>query len=272
MKRLLVFIVPAVILLCLYLAIDTGGAGTSAASVKPKQQELVNNIELAHVGSGVREQLIVHTGYTVSFNPDWNIANWVAYELTSSETEGAGERRGKFMPDPDVEGDPVLHSDYTNSGYDRGHLAPAADMKWSEEAMTESFYTTNICPQNHNLNSKSWERLEAQVREWAKEFGNIYICTGPIVGNADSTIGCDRKIVVPQAFYKALVATRDGEWYAIAFRMENVSEGSKKELSHFVRTVDEIERMTGIDMFCNLPDSIESLIESEYDLRDWGLQ
>lgn len=272
MKKLFVFIVPAVILLCIYLSVDDGAKASGDDVKQSDTEQVIPEIEYALVGSGVREQIIVHKGYTVSFNPDWNIANWVAYELTADETVGVEERRDKFMPDPDVATDPVQHSDYTNSGLDRGHLAPAGDMKWSETAMNESFYTTNICPQNHNLNTKSWKRLEEQVRDWAQSFGNVYICTGPIVENTDSTIGRDHSIVVPQAFYKAVLVKTGDEWHAIAFRMENRSEDTKKELPHFVRTVDEIERMTGIDLFYNLPDSVESDIEREYDLRDWGLQ
>lgn len=94
--------------------------------------------------------------------------NWVAWELTRQETTGNEERKSKFLPDPDLPEPRVEHSDYTHSGYDRGHMAPAADMKWSEKAMQESFYMSNICPQNQKLNRDDWGDLENECRTWAK--------------------------------------------------------------------------------------------------------
>ena len=95
---------------------------------------------------GRTEQIIKHTGYTVSYNEDWKIPNWVAYELTAAEVQGDEPRSNKFVPDPDVWGETATNFDYKGKGYDRGHMAPAADMKWSRKAMKESFYYSNILP------------------------------------------------------------------------------------------------------------------------------
>ncbi len=116
-----------------------------------------------------------HIGYTVDFNPDWHIPNWVAYELTSEELVGDQPRATDFTPDPAFGNDSPTTHDYTESGFDRGHMAPAGDMKWSEQAMNESFYTSNICPQNHNLNKGDWNDLEQKVRYWARKHGRIYV-------------------------------------------------------------------------------------------------
>lgn len=234
-------------------------------------EDIPEQLEYARIPGDRDEQLLLHTAFTVSFNRSWNIPNWVAYEFSSEETRGDEERLTSFSPDPLVK-DPVQHYDYSNSGYDRGHMAPAADMKWSAEAMAESFYTTNICPQNHNLNTKSWNNLEIHVRYLARRSDCLYVCTGPVVENTDQTIGRDHKIVVPQAFFKVLLKQDNGEWKAIGFVMENKSEGTKLGIAHFARTIDEIERQTGIDFFYNLPDSVEDEIEAGYDLRDWNLQ
>ena len=124
--------------------------GTSA---RGQAKQITNKYELPQLVAKRSQQLIEHTAYTVSYNPDWLIPNWVAYELTREETYGECPREKKFSPDPLAKGVPVLHKDYSNSGYDRGHMAPAGDMKWSAQAMRESFYTTNICPQNRSNNA-----------------------------------------------------------------------------------------------------------------------
>ena len=108
-------------------------------------------------------QVIRHTGYTVSYNAETKIPNWVAWTLTPERFEETVSRYDKFLPDPEV-AHPVTTEDYKRSGYDRGHLCPAADNKWDEQAMRESFYMTNVCPQDHNLNRGDWKELEEACR------------------------------------------------------------------------------------------------------------
>ena len=126
------------------------------------------------------ETIITHTGYTVSYNHHYKTPNWVAWELTRQETTGEEGRTNQFLPDPSLPEPRVETSDYTHSGYDRGHMAPAADMKWSKQAMKESFYMSNICPQNRKLNRDDWGDLEESCRKWAKKYGTVYIACGPI--------------------------------------------------------------------------------------------
>lgn len=227
-------------------------------------------LERARTASMAGRQIIEHTGYTVCYNLRRYIPDWVAYELTAEELSGENERTNKFLPDPLVQGDPVVTSDYTRSGYDRGHMAPAADMKWSEDAMKESFYMTNICPQNHNNNAGDWKDLEEFVRDLAGKYGSLYVCCGPIVTNTTCTIGTVRKIVVPQAFYKVLLRRKtDGTWTAIGFLMSN--EPANRPLMTYMLPVREIEQHTGIDFFYALPDSIETAVEADYTVADWTL-
>ncbi|MBQ7531605.1 MAG: DNA/RNA non-specific endonuclease [Paludibacteraceae bacterium] len=226
-------------------------------------------LELPQLIGSRPEQLIEHVGYAVSYNPDWHLPNWVAYELTASEADGEFTRTDKFLPDPMVEGDPVVTADYKNSGYDRGHMAPAADMRWSEQAMKESFYMTNMCPQNHNNNAGDWKDLEELVRDLANVYGSIYICCGPIVTDTSVTIGTLRKIVVPQAFYKVLLRQKaDGSWTSIGFVMPNAA--GNRPLMTYMLPVDSVEQRTGIDFFCNLPDSVEQTIETDFNVADWN--
>ena len=226
--------------------------------------------ELPRLNNHQPEQVIEHLGYTVSYNPKWLVPNWVAYELTNSETYGEQERSNHFKPDPLVKGDPVVTSDYSKSGYDRGHMAPAADMKWSEQAMRESFYMTNICPQIHSLNAGDWKDLEELARDWAQHYGSIYIACGPIMEADYQTIGKTHSIAVPSAFYKVFLRKIcNGGWTSIGFIMPN--KAGNRPLMTYMYTVDEVEEQTSLDFFYNLPDSIESQVENTYSVSDWTL-
>lgn len=226
------------------------------------------NYELPQLTLHRSQQIIEHTGYIVSYNSDWHIPNWVAYELTRMEVYGECARYDKFLPDPLVDGDPVITKDYSNSGYDRGHMAPAGDMKWSEQAMRESFYTTNICPQNRNNNAGDWKDLEELTRDWAVTYGSVYICCGPIVTDTLTMIGTARRIVVPQSFYKVFLRQKaDGTWTSIGFVMPNAA--GNRPLMTYMHSVDEIENLTDIDFFYNLPDDIEDKVEADYIISDW---
>lgn len=216
------------------------------------------------------ERVITHKGYTVSYNCDWKIPNWVAYELTDIEVEGEESRSNKFVPDPMVpEYETAYTEDYKHSGYDRGHMAPAADMKWHPQAMNESFYLSNICPQNHNLNAGDWKSLEEQVRDLASQKGSIYVVCGPIVPADYQTIG-ENRVAVPSAFFKVLLQEENGEIHTIGFVYENKS--GKRPMSTYARTVNEIEEITGIDFFPVLPNDIEEKVESEVDFSKWAVK
>ncbi len=148
-------------------------------------------------------------------------------------------------------------------------MAPAADMKWSEQAMRESFYMTNICPQLHNLNAGDWKDLEELARDLAQQYGSIYITCGPIVEANYQTIGKNHSIAVPSAFYKVFLRKTHKGWTSIGFIMPN--QAGNRPLMTYMLTVDEVEEQTGIDFFYNLPDSIESQVESTYSVADWSL-
>lgn len=230
---------------------------------------IVERYELPQVVDRRPQQVIEHTGFALSYNPRWLIPNWVAYELTDRETQGEYPRENHFSPDPMVKGTPVQHGDYSHSGYDRGHMAPAGDMKWSAQAMRESFYTTNICPQNHNNNAGDWKDLEELARDLAQRYGSLYICCGPIVTDASVTIG-RRRIVVPQSFFKVFLRCKtDGTWTAIGFVMPN--DAGNRPLMTYMHTVDKVEQLTGIDFFYHLPDSVEAAVEADYTVSDWTI-
>lgn len=236
-----------------------------------EEDGVVEGVNLVKVIDDRKSQVINHLAFSVSYNDDWKLPNWVAYELTKSETFGDVDRCNSFSPDPKVMGEAVSHSDYTNNPgkYDRGHMAPAADMKWCEQAMEESFYTTNICPQNANLNRGDWNDIEELVRDYARQYGSVYVVSGPIVGDSPQYMGNYQKIAIPYAFYKVVLRKKGDSWTAIGFVCNN--ESSSKPLLYYVRTIDEIEDMAVIDLFYSLPDDIENMIESSDNIMDWTL-
>jgi endonuclease G, mitochondrial len=227
-----------------------------------------NNLEIPGKLIGRKEQIIRHIGYTVSYNEDWLIPNWVAYELTPQETYGQTPRAKDFMPDPDVIGHSATTEDYKRSGYDRGHMAPAADMKWSKQAMDECFYLSNICPQNNNLNGGDWKALEEKIRYWASTGDTLYIICGPLMAKTTQTIGANR-VSVPAAFFKVILRKNANKIAAIAFMMPNRS--GHKALNTYTMSVEDMEIISEMDFFKVLPDDIETAIESNYCEEDWNL-
>ena len=215
------------------------------------------------------ERMLVHEGFRISYNQSWLIPNWVAYELTKEETRGSVERTDYFDVDPTLRGRQARFADYSHTGYDRGHMAPAGDMKWSKEAMDACFYLTNICPQNHNLNKGDWNDLENACRRWARRYGRAWIVTGPIVTSPEpKTIG-DRHVVVPDAFFKVVLVPKGKTYEGIAFVMPN-SAGNGQYMDD-CRTIDDVENLTGIDFFHALPDDVEDSVESTLHLAVWKL-
>ena len=210
-----------------------------------------------------------HLGYITSYNHSHHQPNWVAYTLTPQKLNGAAERTNKFLPDPLIHPETCNTKDYSKSGFDRGHLAPAADMTWSLEAMKESFYMSNITPQRPQFNRGIWKKLEEQVRQWARTSTSLFIVTGPILkGHLTEQIGRDHKITVPNFFFKAIADTsQNGN--GIAFVIQN--EGSHLPLSHFVITIDSLEKLTGRDFFHNIPQKKQITIEKKSNLKHWHL-
>lgn len=244
--------------------------------ISPKEDEMTEisssgKIENLEIPSRVDwDQIIKHTGYTLSYNEDYELANWVAYELTREEVLGPGSREDSFKTDPAVKTGSATLDDYKKSGYDRGHLAPAADFKWSAEAMSDTFFMSNMSPQAPDFNRGIWSDLEAVVRTMAYDNGSVYVATGPVLTDGPyETIG-KNKVAIPKRFYKVVLDYTDPDIKAIGFVLPN--EGSDKPLQSFATTIDEVEEITGIDFFPALPDDIEERLESAYDASKWSFR
>jgi endonuclease G len=222
--------------------------------------------EFNYLPTSTTNQIIRHTNFTLSYVETHEHAEWVAYELTDQEIRGDEERSDDFREDPKVKSGSASLKDYYRSGYDRGHLAPAADMKFTEEAMSESFFMSNMSPQKPAFNRGIWRQLEAQVRDWATANGSLFVVTGPIFGKGLNKIG-ENKVTVPEAYYKVLLDYTEPEVKAIAFLLPNT--GSKKDIMTFAVSIDSVEQMSGIDFFPALPDLQEDQLERDFETALW---
>lgn len=216
------------------------------------------------------DYIVEYQGYVSSYNALTKTPDWVAYELTKDETYGDAVRDGKyFSPDERVLLPQADDYDYRGSGWTRGHLAPAADFRWSDEAMWETFHFTNCCPQDEELNNGMWNTLEKKCRTWARKHGKVYIVTGPIIGkNIYGTIGSGR-VVIPDAFFKAVMVQKGNTWHSIAFVMENKKKN--ENMQNCAMSVDELEDLTGLNLFAALEDETEAKAEKGFSLSFWKL-
>ena len=242
----------------LYGTVADAPTDAAARNTGGQQQE---GMEIPGRLKGVPEQILRHTAYTVSYNATTKTPNWVAWHLTASHADGSEQReREMFTEDPLVKNGPT-NDDYYNSGFDRGHMCPAGDNKWSRRAMEESFYFTNMCPQVHALNAGGWNDLEMACRKWAKKYGDVYIVCGPVPQKPPvRTIGRG-KVWVPREFFKVVLCLRgEGSPKAIGFIYPNAS--ASRKMFSYATTVDEVEQLTGIDFFPALHDDVEDKVEA----------
>ena len=213
------------------------------------------------------EEIIQHKGFSLVYSEPNEQARWVAYVLTAAETEKAFERSNDFKPDPSIKTGSATNADYSKSGYDRGHLAPAADMSWSAESMQASFYFSNMSPQEPSFNRGIWKKLEEKVRDWAVDYDSLSVITGPIfIGNKGS-IGAN-SVTIPGYYYKILLDLNKNDSKAIGFVLPN--ESSSAPLQNFAVSVDSVEKLCGINFFHALPDAEENKLEASYCSSCWN--
>lgn len=252
----------AVVALVVYLVVTARQASRQTA---PGVDVVAQRLMEVKNPEGLRQELIPYTGMTVSFNPETHQPNWVAWELLAQEVSGQSEREPGFLVDASVDGC-AMPEDYRRTGFDRGHMAPAGDMKWHPQAMRESFYMTNISPQSPDLNRGAWKKLEEKCRVRAKADSALIIVCGPMFDRKgpSARIGASG-VAVPTGFFKVILSPFVEKPWCIGFIMPNgyVQGGMQRAAV----SVDEVEAATGYDFFASLPDSIENAIEARRDFN-----
>jgi endonuclease G len=228
-----------------------------------------DNLATGHPFTALSDTIRSYTGFDLAYNESFEQASWVAYVLTRKEVESGNEPRSdNFRSDTSIASGSAVLADYRGSGYDRGHLAPAGDMKWSRNAMSESFLLSNMSPQDPSFNRGIWKKLEQQVRMWAIEKDSLYVITGPVLSTVQSTIG-ENEVGVPGYYFKVLVDLSPPSHSLIAFLLPN--ERSAESLNQFAISVDSLERFTGYDFFSSTPDpEMVEWLEGQLDLASWN--
>lgn len=246
------------ILLLLALCSLVSCAQRREVRVVPEDVELPAAIE--------GEQILRRMAYTASYNQETRCPNWVAWKLTAEHADGEVKRTSRFYEDEEVPAPRATPRDYKGSVWSRGHMCPAGDNKWSWEAMLETFALTNVCPQDAGLNSGLWNSLEMDCRKWARKYGEVYVVCGPVYYNKEHEVIGDNEVVVPDAFFKVVLCLT-GKPKAIGVVVKNTAGKKKKDL--YYNSIDQVERITGIDFFPALPDDIEDEVEATADIKDW---
>ncbi len=226
-----------------------------------------------YLPKGKNSDIVHHSYYSIGYNTKKEIPDWVAYELTEESLKIKNVPRARrFLLDDQVKGKSAKHGDYINSGYTRGHMAPAGDMAFSEKAMRESFFMSNMAPQLRNFNGGIWRELEENVRDWAYDNDVLYIVSGPIFyDDKYQKIGGSTKVAVPDAFFKAVLDLEGKSEKGIGFIIPHDTQSD--HLRKFAVSIDEIEKQSGLNLYTNLFASTENeeALESTFNVNSWQI-
>ena len=243
---------------------------TVPGSTTAQQPVITVQTQYDHLKLGVpgkADTNIDRPGYALGYIEYHEQPAWVVYHFTKEEAvTKAVKRSDDFREDPEIPTGSATLADYRRSGYDRGHLAPAADMAFSVRTMSDSFYMSNMSPQKPAFNRGIWKNLEAQVRDFAITEHDVYIVTGPILPKTKTVTIGGNKVTVPTHYYK-IVYDRTPPEKMIAFILPN--DGSNRPLQDFAVTVDAVEAATGLNFFSIVPQPKQEQLESTISVQDW---
>lgn len=239
---------------------------TPAPYSDTQQEGLVTAIPEELLPSSTTGSVVEHAYYSFSYHEKYEQAEWVAYMLKKGHLTNDDRKRPYFIEDPKVKSKSADWRNYKGSGFDRGHLCPAGDRRFSKNAYNETFYTSNISPQDNAFNAGIWNRLEQQTRYWAKSYGSVFVVTGGVLKKGLRTIG-DEDVAVPEAYYKIIVRGSGEALEVAAFLIPH--EESNLPLKDFLVPIDLIEARTGIDFFQELPHTTETILEQKVSSKSW---
>ena len=271
----------------------TPGQGQQETTVRndnqnPTTRAEYSRLEFPRIKGGDNNLVIIHSTkeYGVNYAVEWDVAKksqrWSCYEMYEGNSVGNTSR---YYGNPQYPADPDLPSyagwtpdndPYYSTGYDHGHIVPSADRLCSSEANKQTFYLTNMQPQKNKFNAGIWEKMESQVRTWNKKSfrDTLYVCKGGTIDHSDQILGTTSKgALVPKYFFMAVLCKNSQGYKAMAFWVEHIdADYSSDNLKNYMISIDELEELTGIDFFCNLPDDVEKKVEDNMSPAVWGFK
>jgi endonuclease G len=263
---------------CAHQELDREPASMTTNRVRPNTPEQQDSLGVqctTDLEKAPKEIFLKYNAYWVSYNPRHRLPNWVMHELYKDALERSCARRNdNFHPDDQLKMEfnltPVDKSDYKNSGYDRGHMAPSADFQWSQDVNNDSFAMTNMSPQTPNLNQKAWNSLEGRIRRWACGNGHLKIYTGPVIKPGLRRLGSC--VAVPEEFFKVVLSDVEGQYKAIGFiyKQEDGADPVKTDVwQERAITVAEVENRTGLKFYTEFPKDIADNFKNNLDIEAW---
>ncbi|GAB4267602.1 MAG: DNA/RNA non-specific endonuclease [Candidatus Rifleibacteriota bacterium] len=249
-----------------------GSAGPFECPIEPELAEATKQYRGLVYGGAPKSgklslTILRNIGYYSAYSEEKRCPLWVAYRLDGHKKNYNLKRPDKFKVDMRTSSR-ITPNDYKSSGYDRGHMAPnsAIMAEYGKEAQLETFLMSNICPQSPELNRKVWQKLERLESEYADNLETVWVITGPVFDEHIQTI--KNRIEVPDAFFKILFDEQQGNIRYLAFLIPQTVKGNER-LDQFITSIDEIEKLTGLDFLAPLSDENEERLESTVPNRMW---
>ena len=212
-------------------------------------------------------QYICKSAYAINLNYKTKVAYFVTEHITPAGIAAkSAARKDDFREDVDVPAQyRVVLKDYTGAGFDRGHIAPAADFVSDAKLMSESFFLSNMMPQAPAINRGAWRVLEENVRNFAKG-SEVYVITGTVYDQQFKTIG--NAVGIPSKMYKIVIQPSKNR--IIAFLIPNEGKIDPKDLPKYVVSVADIEKLTDIDFSPKIPADLKALESVAAKYEDWN--
>lgn len=246
-----------------FVAMTLLALASFASHAAPNPAVCAENLKLGTPSVANKSNIqVCREGYALIFNTVTKTPLWVAEHLRQEEVNGAGVRAASFSPDPEIPYQfQAKKSDYARTGYDQGHMAPAADFSQNQKLMDESFLFSNVVPQNADNNRKIWASLEKKVRSWLNKRGELYVVTGPVFKNArvTQTMGASQ-VAIPDAIFKVVFDPKTQN--SIAFMVPNIPL-SEKDLPDYIVSVRDVEMATDLNFHSNLPPDVQEKVETK---------
>lgn len=240
-------------------------------------------LEYPRLKEGNDQLLVIHStaDYGITYSLEWDCSKksqrWTCYQFHNGIPDNGVGRTGSWKDDPNIPATYQTHtSEYSGTGFSRGHMCMSNDRQSSKEQNGQTFYMSNAHPQYQNHNGGLWNTLETKVNSWGNSSSfrdTLYVVKAGTIDKADQRLNnTSTGLLVPKYFYMAVLCVKNGQYKAIGFWTEHTNENiTKAKPKDYAVSIRELEEKTGIDFFCNLPDDIEESVESSFSLSDWGL-